>query len=52
MKIANFARAVARPTKVDSGILTDFWKAQTMLFLKGVDQSKKSLSKLYLNTFY
>ena len=33
-KIANFARAVARPTKVDSGILTDFWKAQTMLFLK------------------
>ena len=33
-KIANFARAVARPTKVDSEISTDFWKAQTMLFLK------------------
>ena len=31
-KIDNFARAVARPTKVDSGISTDFWKAQTMLF--------------------
>ena len=31
-KIYNFARAVARPTKVDSGISTDFWKAQTMLF--------------------
>ena len=38
-KIANFARAVhavaeARPTKVDSEISSDFWKAQTMLFLK------------------
>ena len=38
-KIANFARAVARPTKVDSGISTDFWKARTMFFLKGVDHS-------------
>ena len=33
-KIDNFARAVARATKVESGISTDFWKAPTMLFLK------------------
>ena len=31
-KTVNFARAVARPTKVDLQISTDFWKAQTMLF--------------------
>ena len=31
-KILNFARTVAQPTKVDSQISTDFWKAQTMLF--------------------
>ena len=32
IKIGDFARAVARATKVESGIPADFWKAQTMLF--------------------
>ena len=31
-EINNFARAVARATKVESGISADFWKAQTMFF--------------------
>ena len=31
-KIGNIVRAVARATKVDLQISTDFWKAQTMLF--------------------
>ena len=31
-KVGNIVRAVARATKVESGISTNFWKAQTMLF--------------------
>ena len=31
-KIGNIVRAVARATKVDLQISTDFWKAQMMLF--------------------
>ena len=31
-KIGNIVRAVARATKVDLQISTDFWKAQTMFF--------------------
>lgn len=49
-KIDNFARAVARPTKVDSGISTDFWKAQTMLFNRCCNENFRTCLLKYVKT--
>ena len=49
-KINDFARAVARATKIESGISTDFWKAQTMLFNRCRNENFRTCLLKYVKT--
>ena len=49
-KIGDFARAVARATKVESGIPADFWKAQTMVFNKRRNENFRICLTKYVKT--
>ena len=49
-KIGDFARAVARATKVESGISADFWKAQTMFFNRCRNENFRTCLLKYVKT--